>query len=112
MVLFGLLVTQSDQSKRSGRAGARPSLALKGERDADINLLSLQVVEDGLQRLSLKRDAVTPPRPQFFGDLEVRVVFDTRNEPAVILVDTVEQPEIVEAQIKQDEGASYPLAGG
>jgi hypothetical protein len=38
---------------------------------------------------------------QFLDDLEVRVVSDTRDEPAVILVDTVKQPEIVEAQIKE-----------
>jgi len=57
----------------------------------------MQVVEDGLQRLSFQRYAVNPPCSQLFDDLEVRVVFDTKDEPIVILVNTVEQPEIVEA---------------
>ena len=63
MVLVGLLVAQADQPKRPGRACARPSFAIKRDRDADINLLSLQVVKDGLQRLPFQRDTVTPPRP-------------------------------------------------
>lgn len=42
----------------------------------------------------------------------IRVVFDVGDEPAVVLVDGVEQPDIVEAEIKQDECASYlPVSG-
>jgi len=85
---------------------------VKRKRDADVDDLSLQVVEDVLQRLAFQRDTIAPPRPQFFDNVEVRVVLDTGDEPAVILVDAVEQPEIVKAEIEQDEGASYPLASG
>lgn len=112
MVLLSILVTEADQSKCPGRAGARPSFALKRESDTDIDLPSLQVVEDVLQRLAFEWDTVAPPRTKFFDDLEVCVVFDAGDESAVILVDAVEQPEIVEAEIEQDECASYPLAGG
>jgi len=66
---------------------------VKRKRDADVDDLSLQVVEDGLQRLAFERYAVASPRPQFFDDLEVRVVLNTGGEPAVILVDSVEQPK-------------------
>ena len=112
MVLFGFLVAQTNQSKRPGHASARPSLALERECNPDIDLLSLQVVEDVLQRLPFYWDTVATPRPQFFDDLEVRVAFDPGDEPTVISVNTVEQPELVEAEIEQDECASYPLAGG
>jgi len=37
---------------------------------------------------------------------------DSGDEPAVVGVNTVEQPEIVEAEIEQDECARYPLTGG
>jgi hypothetical protein len=55
---------------------------------------------------------VASPCTQFLDDLEVRVVFDERDEPAVVGVNTVEQPEIIETEVEQDECASYPLAGG
>jgi hypothetical protein len=97
MVLSGVLIAQANQPKRPGRASSRPSSALERERDADIDRLSLQVVKGGLQRLSFQWDTVSPPRPQLFDDLEVRVVLDTRDEPTAVLVNAVEQPEIVEA---------------
>lgn len=34
------------------------------------------------------------------------VGLDARDEPAVISVNAIEEPEIVEAEIKQDEGVS------
>ena len=70
------------------------------------------ITQDGLQRLPLQRNAVPATRPEFFDDLEVSVIFDTGDEPAVIGVNAVEQPKIVVAEIEQDEGASYPLTGG
>jgi len=54
MVFAGLLVAQTDQSKRPGRARARPSFAVERECDPDVDLLSLQVVEDVLQCLSFQ----------------------------------------------------------
>jgi len=57
-------------------------------------------------------DTVATPRPQFFDDLEVRVVFHPGDEPSAVLVDSVEQPEVVETEIEQYERVSYPLAGG
>jgi hypothetical protein len=51
MVLTGFLIAQANQPKPPGRASARPPFALERKRDEDIDLLSLQVVEDGLQRL-------------------------------------------------------------
>jgi len=74
--------------------------------------LSLQVVEDGLQRLSFQWNAVAPPRPQFFDNLKVRVVLDAGDEPAAVLVDAVEESEIVKAQIKQYKSVRYPFSGG
>jgi len=62
MLLLGSLVPQADQSKRPGRAGARPSLALKRERNPDIDFLSVQVVENVLHRLSFEWNTVAPPR--------------------------------------------------
>jgi len=112
LVCISLLVANANQSEAAVRAGARPSFAVERECDADVDFLSLQVVEDGLQRLTFERYAVASPNSQFLDDLEVRVVFDTRDEPAVVLVDTVKQPEIVEAQIKEYKGARHLLAGG
>ena len=96
MVLLGFFVAEANQAKCPGRAGARPSFAFERESDADINLLSVQVVEDVLHRLTFEWDTVAPPRPQFFDNLEVRVFLDTGDEPAAVLVDAVKQLEIVE----------------
>jgi len=53
-----------------------------------------------------------PPGTQVLGDVEVRVILDAGNEPAVTGLNTVEQTERVETVIQEDECASYSLAGG
>jgi hypothetical protein len=52
------------------------------------------------------------PRAEFLDYLEVRVFFDVRDEPAIIGVNAVEQPEIVVAKIELDKSAKYPLPSG
>ena len=112
MVLTILLVEQANEPELLRGGGRRPTFAVELQLDEYVDFLSLKVVEDGLQRLPFQRDTVAPPRPQFLDDLRVRIGLYTGDEPAVISVTTVEQPEIVEAEIEQDEGVSYPLAGG
>lgn len=84
MVLVARLVAESDQSKRPGPAATGPSFEVEREGDASVDFLSLQVVEDVLRRLPFERDTVAPPRAQLLNDLEVRVVFDSGNEPAIV----------------------------
>jgi hypothetical protein len=103
---------ETDHTERSGRATARPSLAVEGEFDVHVNFLALQVVNDVLQPLAFERDAVSSACLELFDDFEVRIRPDARDEPAVVGVNAVEQPEIVEAEVEENECARYPLAGG
>ena len=70
------------------------------------------ITQDVLQLLSLERDAVPTDCLELLDDFEVRVGFDAGNESAIVSVNPVEEPEIVEAEIEVDECASYPLTGG
>ena len=112
VVLVVSVVTETDHAECSGRAPARPSLAVEGECDIHIDLLAVQVVKDVLKMLAFERDAVSPACLELFDDFEVSVGFDARDEPAAVGVDPVEQPEIVECEIEEDESARCLLAGG
>lgn len=49
---------------------------------------------------------------EFLDDLEVDIRCYAGDEPAVVCVNRVEQPEIVIAQVEQNDVLSDPLAGG
>ena len=111
ILVFGR-IAETDHTERSGRAAARPSLVVEGEFDIDVDLLALQVVDDVLQPLTFERDAVSSACLELFDNFEVSVGFDARDEPAVVAVNPVEQPEIVETEVEENECARCPLAGG
>jgi hypothetical protein len=52
MILLGLVVAQTNQTKCSGPSAAGSSFDIERESDSNIDFLSVQVVENVLQRLS------------------------------------------------------------